>query len=497
MPVLGIRGNQVFVGEREASKRLAELRARDRSQVSPVDGRSHVGLTDPGEREELAALEAYYTNIDRLWSRAGVSGALEGVDPARTGYGQAPPEHDRTLAPGAYSQLYNDTIRGTVDRAHRLVDRLHTRGQVPDRGAQVMDRMLRARSEENRWRAGEMINLLASDEYAEAFFEALKARMTGFDIVTGQTQDLLARGRAMAIGTGAAGGFAVPFQLDPTIQLTSSGAIDPIRRIARVEVGQAKEFDLVTSAGVVAGHALESTEASDNSPTLAQPNIKPVRTQAFVPFSIELDTSWSAAVSELTKLLTDAASVIDAQDHITGNGTAPNTQGILTGMAGQTNEILTNGTATLTLADLYAVQAQVPPRFRSNDQTCSFVASLQVIQLAQQMQVVTGQSAVQGAAQSVGNYSETGGPALTLLNDPLYEASFMDTTVATGKRVAVAGDFHSGYVIYDVLPTRVELIPHLFGATNRYPTGQRGLYFIRLSGAQVINPSALAVLKVR
>ena len=53
--------------------------------------------------------------------------------------------------------------------------------------------------------------------------------------------------RSMAIGTGSAGGFLLPFQLDPTIMLSSNGALNPIRRIARTETITQNEFRLVTS----------------------------------------------------------------------------------------------------------------------------------------------------------------------------------------------------------------------------------------------------------
>jgi Phage capsid family len=65
-----------------------------------------------------------------------------------------------------------------------------------------------------------------------------------------------------------------------------------------------------------------------------------------------------------------------------------------------------------------------------------------------------------------------------LLGRPTAEWSTMTTTVATGQRWALYGDFKRGYVIGDRLGMQFEIIPHLFGATNRYPTGQRGAYAI-------------------
>jgi HK97 family phage major capsid protein len=358
--------------------------------------------------------------------------------------------------------------------------------------------MLAADDPVDRWRHADLTNLLGSESYTEAFTTAIHTGLHGQSLVSDRQRDLLARGRALGVGIGATGGFAVPFQLDPTLILQSAGAVDPMRRIARVEMGHAKEFDLVTTQGVVAAYAAEGAEVPDGSPTLAQPKLVPSRAHAFVPFSLELGVTWDAAASELTSLLTDAGGLLDAQAHITGSGTAPIPQGIVTGLvaAGTASlSYVTTATAGVTtLADLQLLQRTVAPRFRPKSQ---FIANLATIQLAQTFQVVTGQSAVQGSAQSVGGMSETGGPSLTLLGDPLSEASYMDSSpTTTGQHIAVAGDFHSGYCVYDVVPSWVLPVPMLFGPNQR-PTAQRGLYLFRYSAAQVVNLAALALLTVK
>jgi len=38
----------------------------------------------------------------------------------------------------------------------------------------------------------------------------------------------------------------------------------------------------------------------------------------------------------------------------------------------------------------------------------------------------------------------------------------------------------------------VELIPHLFGSSNRYPTGQRGLYMYWRNSSKVLTPGLSA-----
>jgi hypothetical protein len=44
------------------------------------------------------------------------------------------------------------------------------------------------------------------------------------------------------------------------------------------------------------------------------------------------------------------------------------------------------------------------------------------------------------------------------------------------NKIAIYRDF-SDFLIADRIGGTIELIPHLFGATNRYPVGQRGLYY--------------------
>jgi hypothetical protein len=55
------------------------------------------------------------------------------------------------------------------------------------------------------------------------------------------------------------------------------------------------------------------------------------------------------------------------------------------------------------------------------------------------------------------------------------EWSTVQTSLTTtGQRLAIWGDW-SGFTIVDRFGAQIELIPHLFGATNRFPTGQRAV----------------------
>jgi HK97 family phage major capsid protein len=68
--------------------------------------------------------------------------------------------------------------------------------------------------------------------------------------------------RGMTIGTDSAGGFAVPFTLDPSIMLTSNGALNPIRSVARVFTVATDKWKGVSSAGVSASYHTKACVAT-------------------------------------------------------------------------------------------------------------------------------------------------------------------------------------------------------------------------------------------
>jgi HK97 family phage major capsid protein len=78
---------------------------------------------------------------------------------------------------------------------------------------------------------------------------------------------------------------------------------------------------------------------------------------------------------------------------------------------------------------------------------------------------------------------------------PKIEWSTMVNTTTTGSRVLILGDFQN-FLIADRLGMTVELIPHLFGATNRFPTGQRGLYAYGRTGTTTAVQNAFRYLEV-
>ena len=277
--------------------------------------------------------------------------------------------------------------------------------------------------------------------------------------------------RAMTVGTGSEGGFAVPATLDPTVIPTSDGRTNPIRALATTVTIATDTWQGVSSEGVVASWDPEATEVSDDSPTLAQPEITPKKLAMFVPFSVELGADWPTLQAELTKLFADAKDELEAEAFIGGTAAAQ-PQGLLVG--GTIG--VTGGTAgTAIPQNLYSLQQDLPPRYQP---VAGFLSSNTFMNRAFR--------SVPEASTSEPKFIPEDRTAI--LGKPWYEVSHMATAVA--GTVCAYGDVASAYRVVDRVGLSVELIPHLFGS-NRRPTGQRGLWAYSRVGGGVVNPNAV------
>ena len=278
--------------------------------------------------------------------------------------------------------------------------------------------------------------------------------------------------------TGSAGGFAVPFELDPTVLFTSNGVVNPIRQIADVETITVDEWRGISTTGVTAAYEAEATEVAESTMTLAQPTISTEKAHVFVPFSIEIGQDWSGLEAALARAFAEAKDALEATKFITGTGTNE-PFGVLTGI---TNTVNAAAGQTFTLANLYALRAALPPRYRP---LARFVGDLLIGDRIRQFDTVGSSAAIW-----VDGLQDDNPPRL--LGRPFHEASEMPDTPATGNKFLIFGDF-SRYKIVDRVGMTTEYIPHLFGA-NRRPTGQRGLYCYWRNSAKVIDANAFRAL---
>ena len=281
--------------------------------------------------------------------------------------------------------------------------------------------------------------------------------------------------RAMSL-TGASGGFAVPFTLDPSVLLTSSGALNPVRQLARQITVSTDQWKGVSSTGVTASYVAEATAATDASPTLVQPVIDCAQGRAFVPFSIELGMDWTTLQQELVRLIADGRDVLDATQFLTGTGT-DSPAGVLTGLT-TTQRVQTAGAGAIATGDLYTLKAALPARFIPNA-----TWALHPNRLDSVYRLTPAGSTTEPQMMPTRDGA--------LIGKPVVEWTTMATASTTGTKYALYGDFQAGFTIADRVGMTVELIPHIFGAAQgNLPTGQRGLYAYWRTGSVVTVPNA-------
>lgn len=376
-------------------------------------------------------------------------------------------------------EQYQDMLRSNAMRA---VERAVYPGIIARERAQETIERLLEHVDDHEGTLARRILITGSPLYTRAFGKTV-AKLSDRGLTDSES-------RALAMGAGSSGAYAVPFQLDPTVILTSDGAISPLRQIARVEQITGKTWEGVTSAGIVVARGAEAAETSDNSPTLAQPTVTPTRVQGFVPFSREVEQDWNALMSEITRMLSDAKDIEEASGtsgFVLGDATSTNAGGII-GTLGTASQVSTAGTATLALGDLDTLEDALPVRWRAR---AKFMASRTVYSAIRSLfTAVASASGDQWVRPSQGLPPQ-------LRGYDAYEASAMDTSVTTSnKKVLLLGDF-SQFLIVDKLGMDVELVPHLFGTANNFPTGQRGIYAIWRNNSVILVPSAFRLLKIK
>lgn len=294
--------------------------------------------------------------------------------------------------------------------------------------------------------------------------------------------------RAMSL-TGSGGGFAVPFALDPTLIPTSNYIVNPARALGRVvTISGANTWQGVTSPTVTATRVAEGTEATDNAPTLVQPTATVTKAHAFVPFSIEISEDWEAIQGEMAQMIQQGKDEEEGTAFVTGAGSGVNPQGFVTGT---TTTVAASTGLTVTAANLYALEAALPPRFRPNE---SFVANRGIYNVLRAIDTAGGAALWLYVSQGLSTQAPTpGNTGATLLGRGAWEASAMQATVVNATKIMVVGDF-SYFLIVDRVGMNVEVVPHIFGATSRFPIGQRGLYAYWRNTSKVLSSSAFVAL---
>lgn len=345
-----------------------------------------------------------------------------------------------------------------IDNVDKLIN---TRSELTD-GGEIAKRLL----------------LTENDAYRSAFVKGSTQSSPAF---TAEEVKALNEFRAMSVGTDSAGGFGVPVLIDPSIVLTSGAADAPILNIARVVTITTDEWKGVSSAGTAWSYDAEATETSDDSPTLAQPNVQTYTARGFIPYSLEIGQDYPGFAEEMRRLLDQG--YIDLVAKQTMTGTTP--VGIFTAIdAAAASEVTVTTDGAFGAVDLLKVWGSLPERYRSR---ATWVMSVDV-----ENEIRSFSSDNSGGYYTV---NLTQGGVGTLFGRPVvlsdYAPNFTGTTGAAN--ILVVGDF-SNYVIAQRAGMTLEFIPNLMGVTNGRPTGQRGWFAHARHGFDSVNDNAFRLL---
>lgn len=291
--------------------------------------------------------------------------------------------------------------------------------------------------------------------------------------------------RAMSIGVDAAGGFAVPVLIDPTIIMTAQGSTNDILRLARVETITNDTWRGLSSAGVSWSFKAEAAAATDNSPTVAQPEVITRRADGFIPYSIEVGQDWPGFAEQMSMLLGEGYDELLAEKLTTGTSASNEPNGLVAKLDATTTIERAVATAgAIAASDIYDLWDALPQRFR-RAQNCAWMSSTDIQNSIRQLGTVDPNFTVDITQEAI--------PRLFGREYPMND--FMqDLPTGTGTQaLLVLGDFR-GYLVAQRAGMTVEFVPHLFDVTNNRPTGQRGWFAWARVGGDVINSSAFRLL---
>lgn len=294
--------------------------------------------------------------------------------------------------------------------------------------------------------------------------------------------------RAMSIGSDAGGGFAVPVLIDPTIIMTAQGSPNDLLRLARVETITNDTWRGLSSAGVSWGFKAEAATATDNSPTVAQPEVITRRADGFIPFSIEVGMDWPGFAESMSMLLAEGYDELLAEKLTTGTNGSNEPDGLITSLqavAASKREVAAAG--VIAAADVYSLWDALPNRFR-RAANCAWMSSTDVQNSIRQLGTVDPNFSV--------NITEEAIPRLFGRQYPMNDFMNDDPSGTGTQPLLVVGDFR-GYVVAQRAGMTVEFIPMLFDVTNNRPTGQRGWFAWARVGGGVVNSAGFRLLTNR
>lgn len=442
-----------------------------RHQIQEIEARQSFVrdlASRPGHTEDGLDLDPIVEGRGLRWQGRGSNPwDLDAI--SRALHNTAPETAGRELASRAYAAV--EHMRGVKDQHKEYITGILDSWDLEDDGAEG----------QGARRAAAHILTASSPEYIRAWSKALRSGIrTGQPDVTA----LQTLQRAASL-TDASGGYAVPVPIDPTLIVMDDGHVNPIRSLATVKQVTTTKFKVINVGAVSASYDAEAAEVSDDTPTWGSDEISVHTARAFVPFSLEISMDYPGFMSDIQMLLRESKNNLEAQKFAAGSGTGE-PFGLITAMAAATTYVVPSATTDVfALEDVYALADALPARWSAN---AVWLANKSIYSAIRQ---------AGGANLDDFWVGLRDGRPSSLLGYPPYEASYMDGSITENadNYVLLFGDL-SWYWIAERIGMSMELIPHMFGATARRPTGQRGVFAWWRNGADVVNHRAMRLLNV-
>lgn len=465
----------------EIAVRLAEMGEEHRDAEFPAEAQTEWDSLEAEAERNDKAIKAIEARSARLAGLATDSRFVERGTPAFVKKPENIFDLDEVRS-GASTE--DELAKRYRDFGLRAIEAADYAGVTDTQSAQThVEHLLRTKDDRNSTLAKRLL-ITGSDIYERAYGKMV---MTGNknSLTLEEHRAVEAAGeisRALATGD-SSGGFAVPFQLDPTVILQNSGVINPLRNVATIKTIVGKEYQIVTTAGASVTRSAEGTEVGDNSFTLANKVVRTNRVTGFVPFSIEIELEWNQLRTEITEVLADAKEQEEASSFMLGDGTGVNANGLIATLSG--NTVTTGTAATFAAADIYKLDNALAPRYHNAN--TAFMGNHSTYNQVRQFATTDGHAL----------WERLGGATPSkLLGYDAYEASAIvaaNATPTTGTKFLILGDF-SKFMIVDRIGMNVELVQNLFASANMRPTGQRGIFAYWMNNSKIINDAAFKVL---
>ena len=278
-----------------------------------------------------------------------------------------------------------------------------------------------------------------------------------------------------------AGGYAVPYVLDPTLILTSNGQANPLRQIARVESIMGNTWKGLTTAGISVARGTEAAAVDPDAVVFGQPSVTVDSIKAEIQFSIESDEDWPRLQSEMAMVIQDAKDYEESESFVNDTGAADHAEGVIYGLAA-TSDVGTTGDG-LTIDDPGRLASRLPDRYEPN---ASWLGHRAVFSELDRLARAAGfnEPSIAAANQP------------TLLGYPRYYSSAMESDFVTAAGdILLFGDFKAGFLIVDRIGLSIEIDPHVRDGDGKW-TGSRALLAHWRNSSLILVDNAFRLMKV-